>query len=74
LGNSGLSTELMFKRLQDGARKEVDLRCLAQHASGEDVNAANNPLTPKITINFHDSGRRNSTISMRSRMSCSSAA
>jgi len=26
----------------------------AQHASAEDVNAANNPLTPKITINFHD--------------------
>jgi len=26
----------------------------AQRASAEDVNAANNPLTPKITINFHD--------------------
>jgi hypothetical protein len=51
---AGCTTVLMFKRLQDGARKEVDLRCLAQHASGEDVNAANNPLTPKITTNFHD--------------------
>jgi len=26
----------------------------AQQASAEDVNAANNPLTPKITINFRD--------------------
>src|SRR5690349_8745401 len=26
----------------------------AQQATAEDVNAANNPLTPKITINFHD--------------------
>lgn len=26
----------------------------AQQPSAEDVNAANNPLTPKITINFHD--------------------
>jgi hypothetical protein len=27
---------------------------LAQGASTEDMNAANNPLTPKITVNFHD--------------------
>jgi hypothetical protein len=26
----------------------------AQQPSAEDLNAANNPLTPKITINFHD--------------------
>ena len=25
-----------------------------QQASAQDVNAANNPLTPKIPINFHD--------------------
>lgn len=30
----------------------VSAPCLAQEH--EDVNAANNPLTPKITINFHD--------------------
>jgi hypothetical protein len=27
---------------------------LAQQPSSTDVNAANNPLTPEITVNFHD--------------------
>jgi len=29
-------------------------RAASAPTSGEDVNAANNPLTPKITITFHD--------------------
>ena len=31
-----------------------DLPASAQQPSSADTNAANNPLTPKITINFHD--------------------
>jgi hypothetical protein len=39
----------------------------AQQPSAEDVNAANNPLTPKLTFNVHDQWASDSTRSSRVR-------